>query len=126
MQKKATIPKNLRIVDIVETRRSGSTTAGSVPEAGAGQTPAATDTVTVRYAGWTLQGKLFDASYPGTASFPLNRVIPGWTEGLQLLKEGGSARFVIPPQLAYGERGAPPRIGPGATLVFHVELLKVR
>jgi FKBP-type peptidyl-prolyl cis-trans isomerase FkpA len=95
-------------------------------EAGAGQTPAATDTVTVRYAGWTLQGKLFDASYPGTASFPLNRVIPGWTEGLQLLKEGGSARFVIPPQLAYGERGAPPRIGPGATLVFHVELLKVR
>jgi len=93
---------------------------------GEGRTPATVDTVTVRYAGWTDSGKLFDASYPGTASFPLNRVIPGWTEGLQLLKEGGSARLVIPPQLAYGPRGAPPRIGPNATLVFHVELVEVR
>ena len=59
------------------------------------------------------------------ASFPLNRVIPGWTEGLQLMKEGGATTFVIPAKLGYGSRGAPPTIGPDATLVFHVELIKV-
>lgn len=107
----------------VELRPSGL--AIQVLEPGNGRTPGPTDTVTVRYAGWTPDGQRFDASYPGMASFPLHRVIGGWTEGLQLLKEGGSARLVIPPGLAYGRRGAPPRIGPDQTLVFHVELLKV-
>ena len=94
-------------------------------EPGSGDSPAATDTVTVRYAGWTTDGKRFDSSYPGTATFPLDRVIKGWTEGVQLMKVGGRARFVLPPHLAYGPRGAPPRIGPNATLVFVIELVKI-
>ena len=94
-------------------------------EEGAGQSPTATDQVTVRYAGWLMSGRLFDASYPRTATFPLTRVIAGWTEGVQLLMLGGSAIFVIPADLAYGARGAPPTIGPGATLVFRIELVKI-
>jgi FKBP-type peptidyl-prolyl cis-trans isomerase len=94
---------------------------------GRGSTPRATDTVTVHYAGWLPDGTPFDSSYGRgkPASFPLNRVIPGWTEGLQLMRPGGTAKFVIPPQLGYGQRGAPPVIGPNATLVFQVELIKV-
>jgi FKBP-type peptidyl-prolyl cis-trans isomerase len=94
---------------------------------GTGRAPKATDTVTVHYAGWLTNGTPFDSSYKRgqTASFPLNRVIAGWTEGLQLMKEGGTAKFVIPPQLGYGARGAPPVIGPNATLVFQVELIKI-
>ena len=94
---------------------------------GTGRVPKATDTVTVHYAGWLTNGTPFDSSYKrgATASFPLNRVIAGWTEGLQLMKEGGTAKFVIPPQLGYGARGAPPVIGPNATLVFQVELIKI-
>ena len=96
---------------------------GSSPDsaADAGR-PDASDEVTVRYAGWTTDGKLFDQSFPGTATFPLSRVIKGWTEGVQLMGVGQSATFVIPPELAYGPRGAPPRIGPNATLVFRIEL----
>ena len=93
--------------------------------AGDGPQPEAHETVTVRYAGWTTKGKLFDASFPGTARFPLNRVIGGWTEGLQLIGAGGSLRLLIPPELAYGARGAPPKIGPNATLVFLVELVSI-
>jgi FKBP-type peptidyl-prolyl cis-trans isomerase len=94
---------------------------------GTGKSPKATDTVTVHYAGWLTNGTAFDSSYKrGTpASFPLNRVIAGWTEGLQLMQEGGTTRFVIPANLGYGSRGAPPVIGPDATLVFQVELIKV-
>ena len=108
-----------------ELTRQASGLGVQILEPGSGRAPVATDTVTVRYAGWTTDGKRFDASYPGTATFPLNRVIAGWTEGLQLLMVGGSARLVIPPDLAYGVRGAPPRIGPGETLVFHVELVDI-
>lgn len=95
--------------------------------AGEGRSPKATDTVTVHYAGWTTDGKLFDSSYArgSTATFPLGRVISGWTEGLQLMREGGASRFVIPAALAYGSRGAPPKIGPNATLVFQVELIRI-
>jgi FKBP-type peptidyl-prolyl cis-trans isomerase len=98
-----------------------------VVQEGGGRAPSASDTVTVHYAGWLTDGTPFDSSYKRgeTASFPLNRVIPGWTEGLQLMKEGGTSKFVIPPELAYGARGAPPVIGPNATLVFQVELIKV-
>ena len=113
------------------TREQLKTTASGlqyhVVRAGTGKAPRATDSVTVHYAGWLTNGTPFDSSYQRgqTASFPLNRVIAGWTEGLQLMQEGGATTFVIPPQLGYGARGAPPVIGPNATLVFHVELVKV-
>lgn len=94
---------------------------------GNGKTPAATDTVEVHYHGTLTNGEVFDSSVDRgkTISFPLNRVIKGWTEGLQLMKEGGKLRLVIPSELAYGENGAPPKIPGGATLVFEVELFKV-
>ena len=94
---------------------------------GSGKTPRATDTVTVHYAGWLTDGTLFDSSYERDepATFPLDGVIEGWTEGLQLMKEGASCRFLIPSRLGYGPSGAPPDIPPDATLLFHVELLKV-
>jgi FKBP-type peptidyl-prolyl cis-trans isomerase len=96
-------------------------------EAGNGVKPKATDTVRVHYRGTLLNGQEFDSSYSRNepAEFPLNRVIAGWTEGLQLLKVGGKARLTIPPELAYGEQGAAPAIGPNSTLVFEVELLAV-
>lgn len=95
---------------------------------GAGKSPAATDTVLVHYRGTLLNGTEFDSSYKRNEpiSFPLNRVIPGWTEGLQLLKEGGKAILYIPSKLAYGSRGAGGVIGPDETLIFEVELLKVQ
>jgi FKBP-type peptidyl-prolyl cis-trans isomerase len=94
---------------------------------GTGKQPKATDTVTVHYAGWLTSGELFDSSYSRgeAATFPLSGVIPGWTEGLQLMKEGAVYKFTIPGKLAYGPRGAGPKIGPNATLIFHVELIKV-
>ncbi len=95
---------------------------------GSGSAPGAADTVTVHYCGWTLDGKKFDSSHDRgqTISFPLNGVIAGWTEGLQLMKPGGDTTFVIPSNLAYGGRGAPPAIGPNETLVFRVELVSVK
>ena len=89
--------------------------------------PAATDTVTVHYKGTTLDGTEFDSSYSrgAPASFPLNRVIAGWTEGVQLMKEGDKFRFYIPADLAYGAEGAGRQIGPNATLIFEVELIKI-
>lgn len=95
---------------------------------GTGKSPKATDTVLVHYKGTLLDGKEFDSSYKRNApiEFPLNGVIPGWTEGVQLMKEGGKTRFFIPSNLAYGKRGAGGAIGPDETLIFDVELLKVR
>ncbi len=92
-----------------------------------GNKPAATDTVTVHYRGTLLDGTEFDSSYSRgePATFALNRVIPGWTEGVQLMSEGSKFRFVIPYQLAYGERGAGANIGPYETLIFEVELVKI-
>jgi len=99
-----------------------------VLEPGAGESPQATDTVTVHYTGQLIDGTEFDSSRRRgePATFPLNRVIKGWTEGLQLMQTGATYRFVIPPDLAYGPAGAPPRIGPEATLVFEVELIGVQ
>jgi FKBP-type peptidyl-prolyl cis-trans isomerase FkpA len=90
--------------------------------------PSATDNVTVHYKGTTLDGKEFDSSYSRgePATFPLNRVIAGWTEGVQLMKEGAKYRFYIPSVLAYGEQGAGGAIGPNATLIFDVELIKIQ
>ncbi len=95
--------------------------------AGEGASPAATDTVKVHYHGTLRDGTVFDSSVDrGTpVDFPLNGVIPCWTEGVQKMKVGGKARFVCPASLAYGDRGAPPKIKPGAALVFEVELLGI-
>ena len=100
-----------------------------VIKAGTGTTsPKATDTVTVHYKGTTIDGAEFDSSYSRgePTSFPLNRVIPGWTEGVQLMTEGATYRFYIPSELAYGEHGAGRAIGPNATLIFDVELIKIQ
>jgi FKBP-type peptidyl-prolyl cis-trans isomerase len=95
---------------------------------GTGKSPKATDTVLVHYAGTLINGTEFDSSYKRKEpiEFPLNRVIPGWTEGVQLMKEGAKYRFFIPSKLAYGPRGAGRDIGPNEALIFDVELLKVR
>jgi len=94
---------------------------------GKGTPPKAIDTVTVQYRGTMIDGTEFDSSYSRgqPATFPVNRVIKGWTEGLQLMKPGAKYKFFIPSDLAYGPRGAGPKIGPESTLVFEVELLSV-
>ena len=93
---------------------------------GTGANPKATDTVTVNYKGTLMDGTTFDSSYDRgqPATFVLNQVIPGWTEGVQLMKPGAKYKFYIPSNLAYGEQ-APPQIGPNAPLVFEVELLSI-
>jgi len=93
-----------------------------------GAMPSIDDTVTVHYAGTLIDGTEFDSSIARgePASFPLKGVIPGWTEGLQLMNVGSKFRFVIPSDLAYGDRGAGQNIGPGETLVFEVELLEIQ
>lgn len=94
---------------------------------GSGASPKASDTVKVHYRGTLADGKEFDSSYKRgePTSFPLNRVIPCWTEGIQLLKVGGKAALTCPPELAYGSRGAGGVIPPNATLTFEVELLAI-
>jgi len=95
---------------------------------GTGPTPTAADTVAVNYEGKLLDGTVFDSSYKRgqPAVFPLGQVIPGWTEGVQLMKTGSKYRFTIPPELGYGARGAGGVIPPNAVLVFDIELLGVQ
>jgi FKBP-type peptidyl-prolyl cis-trans isomerase FklB len=95
---------------------------------GTGPKPAATDTVTVHYEGRLIGGKIFDSSYARKepTSFPLNGVIRGWTEGLQLMPVGSKFRFYLPSELAYGEEGAGDDIGPNLVLIFDVELLSIK
>jgi FKBP-type peptidyl-prolyl cis-trans isomerase FkpA len=95
---------------------------------GSGTSPAASDKVKVHYSGTLVNGVVFDSSYKRgqPAEFPLNGVIACWTEGLQMMKPGGKAKLVCPPQIAYGERGAGGLIPPNATLQFEVELLEVK
>jgi FKBP-type peptidyl-prolyl cis-trans isomerase FkpA len=99
----------------------------SVIKEGTGPSPQATDTVKVHYHGTLTDGKVFDSSVQRNepATFPLNGVIPCWTEGVQLMKVGGKSKLVCPSSIAYGDRGAPPDIKPGSTLVFEVELLGI-
>jgi FKBP-type peptidyl-prolyl cis-trans isomerase FkpA len=95
--------------------------------AGAGASPAATDVVKVHYEGKLIDGTVFDSSLGGEpAEFPLNEVVPCWTEAVQKMKKGEKAQIVCPSAVAYGERGSPPTIGPGSTLSFEVELLEFR
>ena len=95
---------------------------------GDGASPGPTSTVTTHYHGTLIDGTVFDSSVQRgqPASFPVNRVIAGWTEALQLMQVGDKWRLYLPPELAYGDRGAGGAIGPGATLIFEVELLDVR
>jgi FKBP-type peptidyl-prolyl cis-trans isomerase FkpA len=96
-------------------------------KAGNGAAPKATDKVKVHYTGTLIDGTVFDSSVQRKepAVLSLNGVIRCWGEGLQLMKVGGKSKLVCPPTLAYGDQGAPPRIKPGATLVFEVELLEI-
>jgi FKBP-type peptidyl-prolyl cis-trans isomerase FkpA len=94
---------------------------------GTGEQPKATDTVKVNYRGTLTDGTEFDSSYKRNqpATFPLSGVVKCWTEGVQLMKVGGKSKLVCPSDIAYGDRGSPPTIKPGSTLVFEVELLSI-
>jgi FKBP-type peptidyl-prolyl cis-trans isomerase FkpA len=96
--------------------------------AGTGASPRASQTVKVNYRGTLIDGKEFDSSYKRNMpiEFPLDRVIPCWTEGVQKMKVGGKAKLVCPASIAYGEQGSPPVIPGGAALVFEVELLGIK
>ena len=114
-----------------ETYGAAKTTASGlryiIEKEGEGEAPKATSSVTVHYTGYLLNGNKFDSSVDRgqPATFGLNQVIPGWTEGLQLLKPGGKAKLIIPANLGYGANGYPPVIPPNSWLVFDVELIKV-
>jgi len=97
-------------------------------EPGTGASPAATDMVKVHYHGTSIDGKVFDSSVERKtpAEFPLNGVIPCWTEGIQKMKVGEKAKLVCPSSIAYGDQGRPPQVPPGATMIFEVELLETR
>ena len=96
-------------------------------KAGTGPSPTQGDKVKVHYKGTLIDGTVFDSSIDRgePAEFPLANVIPCWSQGVQMMKVGGKSRLVCPPELAYGDRGAPPQIKPGATLNFEVELLEI-
>ncbi|MDQ3199265.1 MAG: FKBP-type peptidyl-prolyl cis-trans isomerase [Verrucomicrobiota bacterium] len=133
--KKATGEKNAgegkKFLDANKGKEGVKTTASGlqykVLKEGTGPQPKATDTVKVNYRGTTIDGTEFDSSYKRgePASFPVNRVIKGWTEGLQLMKVGSKYQFVIPADLAYGEKGAGSDIGPNSALLFDVELIEI-
>jgi len=112
--------------DVKETKTASGIVITTLKE-GTGASPKSTETVKVHYRGVLENGKEFDSSYGRgqPASFPLNRVIPCWTEGVQTMKVGGKVKLVCPSALAYGSRGVPGTIPPDATLVFEVELLEI-
>ena len=120
------VPK-FRKADPAREQRQASGLVHEVIRAGAGRKPKVTDRVKVHYTGWLTDGTLFDSSHMRAEPivFGLQQVIPGWTEGVQLMKEGGISRFTIPGNMAYGKRGSPPAIPPDATLVFVVELISI-
>ena len=121
---KVFLEENARRPEVTQTK---SGLQYEVLSEGSGRSPKATDTVRCHYEGRLLDGSVFDSSYQRgePADFGLNQVIAGWTEGVQLMKEGAKYRFFIPCRLAYGERGAGSSIPPYSTLVFDVELIKV-
>ena len=109
-------------------QKTASGLAYKIEKAGSAKKPKAEETVEVHYHGTLIDGTVFDSSRERNqpVSFPLNRVIKGWTEGLQLIGEGGKVKLVIPADLAYGDAGAPPKIPGGATLIFDVELISIK
>ncbi len=115
-----------------ETGKKAEKTASGlmyiITKDGAGESPKPTDTVEVHYTGWLLNGTKFDSSVDRgqPATFPLNGVIKGWTEGVGLMKPGEKRKLIIPPDLGYGARGAPPNIPPNAWLHFDVELISIK
>lgn len=124
------LPKGAGKVDKDAAKRFTATDSGlkyRILRKGEGAKPTATDTVKVNYHGWLDNGKVFDSSYKRgkPISFPLNGVIKGWTEGMQLVGNGGMIELEIPSNLAYGDRGAGDAVPPRATLHFLVELLEV-
>jgi FKBP-type peptidyl-prolyl cis-trans isomerase FkpA len=134
MQKLATLTAALLIsisfqataADLKETKTASGIVITTLKE-GTGASPKSSETVKVHYRGTLTDGKEFDSSYGRgqPATFPLNRVIPCWTEGVQTMKTGGKVKLVCPPNLAYGSRGVPGTIPPDSTLVFEVELLEI-
>jgi len=125
------LPPGAGVIDADAPKAFTSTPSGlqyRVLRKGAGANPKASSNVKVNYHGWLDDGKVFDSSYERREAieFPLNGVIPGWTEGMQLVGKGGMIELLIPSNLGYGPRGAPPVIPPNATLHFLVELLDVR
>lgn len=133
MQAAAAIEKKAGDAFLAEaaTEKGATKTAGgaiiTTLKPGTGTSPKASDEVKVHYHGTLTDGTVFDSSVQRgqPVTFTLDKVIPCWTEGLQQMKVGGKYKLVCPAQLAYGDRGAPPRIKPGATLVFEVELLDI-
>ena len=111
----------------VDAKTTESGLKYAVVKEGTGSSPTASNTVTVHYTGMFMDGKIFDSSVQRgqPATFPLGNVIKGWTEGLQLMKEGGKTNFLIPSNLAYGEQGMGGVIPPNASLIFEVELIKI-
>ena len=125
------LPQNAGAIDQDAPKAFQTTKSGlkyRILRKGAGAHPTATDKVKVNYHGWLDSGKVFDSSYNRgqSISFPLNGVIKGWTEGMQLVGQGGMIELEIPPALAYGDRGAGAAVPPKATLHFLVELLSVQ
>jgi FKBP-type peptidyl-prolyl cis-trans isomerase len=125
------LPKGAGALDADAPKAFTATPSGlkyRILRKGAGANPKASNTVKVNYHGWLDGGKVFDSSYSrGEAiEFPLNAVIPGWTEGMQLVGKGGMIELLIPSELGYGKRGAGGAIPPDATLHFLVELLEVK
>lgn len=118
------------IEDFIKNEGGKKTESGlvyKIIKEGEGAHPKPTDIVEVHYHGTLIDGTVFDSSIDRgkKVKFPLNRVIKGWTEGLQLIRPGGKIKLVIPSELAYGDQGAPPKIPGGATLVFEVELFSI-
>ncbi|HTO14848.1 MAG TPA: FKBP-type peptidyl-prolyl cis-trans isomerase [Edaphocola sp.] len=117
---------NAQLAADSKLQKTASGLVYQVVQEGTGTKPSATSEVTVNYKGTLIDGTVFDESKDAPVTFGVGQVIKGWTEGLQLMKEGAKYHFLIPSELAYGNQDRPPFIKPGSTLIFDVELIKVK